>query len=89
MDIRDRMWRFHAACADADMPETTRLASTVDTWWPHILVFLQCGSPTPGPRASTGSSEVKRVGCGFTNMDNYERRIMAHIALTRAASPAA
>ncbi len=24
-DIRDRMWRFHTACADADMPETTRL----------------------------------------------------------------
>ena len=89
-DIRDRMWRFQAACADADMPETTRLASTVDTWWPHILVFLQLrvtNARTEGFNRII--KQVKRVGCGFTNMTNYERRIMAHIALTRAASPAA
>jgi transposase len=82
-DIRNRMWRFHAACADADMPETTRLASTVDTWWPHILVFLQLrvtNARTEGFNRII--KQVKRVGCGFTNMDNYERRIMAHIALT-------
>ena len=27
--------------------------------------------------------QVERVGCGFVNMDNYRRRIMAHIAVTR------
>jgi transposase len=89
-DIRDRMWRFHTACADADMPETTRLAATVDTWWPHILVFLQLrvtNARTEGFNRII--KQVKRAGCGFRNMDNYERRILAHIALTRAASPAA
>jgi len=25
------------------MPETTRLATTIETWWPHVLVFLQLG----------------------------------------------
>ncbi len=33
--------------------------------------------------------QVKRVGCGFTNMDNYRRRIMAHIAVTRPRLQAA
>jgi transposase len=41
--IRQRLHRFDQACADADMPETTRLATTIETWWPHILVFLQLG----------------------------------------------
>ena len=33
--------------------------------------------------------QTKRVGCGFTNMDNYRRRIMVHIALTRGQRHAA
>jgi hypothetical protein len=28
--------------------------------------------------------QVKRAGCGYRNMDNYERRILTHIALNRA-----
>jgi hypothetical protein len=35
--------RFLTACADAQMPETTRLAATVERWWPEIeasLVFV-------------------------------------------------
>lgn len=85
-DIRARLWRFHNACADADMPETARLAATIDTWWPHILVFLKLrvtNARTEGFNRTI--KQVKRVGCGFRNMDNYERRIMAHIAQTRSA----
>ena len=33
--------------------------------------------------------QTKRVACGFRNMDNYERRIMVHIALTRTRPEAA
>ena len=40
-DIRDRLWRFHNACAEAYLPEAARLAATIDTWWPHIMVFLK------------------------------------------------
>ena len=29
--------------------------------------------------------QTKRVGCGYRNLDNYQRRIMTHIAATRAA----
>ena len=52
--------RFLTACADAGLEETTRLATTVERWWPEI--------------------EIKRVGCGFRNQANYERRIMLHSA---------
>jgi hypothetical protein len=37
---RHRLWRFYDACARAEMPETSRLATTIDTWWPAIAVAL-------------------------------------------------
>jgi transposase len=82
--IRARLWRFYAACADADMPETTRLATTIETWWPAIHVALTeqvTNARTEGFNRII--KQVKRVGCGFRNMDNYRRRIMSHIAVTR------
>src|SRR4051794_35308117 len=30
--IREALWRFYDAAAAADMPETTRLATTIETW---------------------------------------------------------
>ncbi len=33
--------------------------------------------------------QTKRVGCGFRNIDNYQRRILAHIAVTRQRPAAA
>ena len=88
--IRHALWRFYSACADANMPETTRLATTIETWWPAILVALLekvTNSRTEGFNRII--KQVKRVGCGFTNMDNYRRRIMAHIAVTRPRLQAA
>lgn len=82
--IRTALWRFYSACAEADMPETTRLATTVETWWPAILVALTeqvTNARTEGFNRII--KQVKRVACGFRNMDNYRRRIMAHIAVTR------
>jgi transposase len=84
--IRDRLWRFYAACATADMPETTRLATTIETWWPHILVFLKLGVTNARTEGfNRVIKNVKRVACGFRNLENYQRRIMTHIAATRAA----
>jgi transposase len=33
--------------------------------------------------------QTKRVACGFRNMDNYQHRILAHIAITRPQPAAA
>jgi transposase len=88
--IRAALWRFYDACAQVNMRETTRLAYTIDTWWPAILVALTenvTNARTEGINRII--KQVKRVGCGFTNMDNYRRRIMAHIAVTRPRLQAA
>ncbi len=88
--IRAALSRFYNACAQANMRETTRLATTIETWWPAILVALTenvTNARTEGFNRII--KQVKRVGCGFTNMDNYRRRIMAHIAVTRPRLQAA
>jgi transposase len=88
--IRAALWRFYNACANANMRETTRLALTIETWWPAILVALTehvTNARTEGFNRII--KQVKRVACGFTNMDNYRRRIMAHIAVTRPRLQAA
>jgi transposase len=88
--IRQALWRFYTACAAVDMPETTRLATTIETWWPAILVALTeqvTNARTEG--FNRVIKQVKRVACGFRNMDNYRRRIMSHIAVTRPRLQAA
>jgi transposase len=88
--IRQALWRLYTACADANMTETTRLATTIETWWPAILVAVRekvTNSRTEGFNRLI--KQVKRVACGFVNMDNYRRRIMAHIAVTRPRLQAA
>ena len=72
------------------MPETSRLATTVETWWPAILVAIQTGvtnARTEGYNRTI--KQVKRVACGFRNMDNFQRRILTHIAITRPREQAA
>jgi transposase len=88
--IRHRLWRFYQACASADMDETTRLATTIETWWPAIHIALAeqvTNARTEGYNRII--KQVKRVGCGFRNIDNYQRRIMTHIAVTRPRRQAA
>ena len=81
-----RLTRFPTACAVADMPETTRLATTIERWWPEIEGFLELAvtnARTEG--CNRVIKQIKRVACGFRNQDNYERRIMLHSAALRAA----
>ena len=85
-DTAHRWSRFLAACITADMPETTRLAGTILTWWPEIEGFLE-------PRITNARTEgcnrvikqIKRVACSFRNKANYERRIMSRSAALQAA----
>ena len=48
--IRWALADFYEAVLDAHLPEATRLAGTIERWWPAILVALTAASPTPGPR---------------------------------------
>ena len=78
-NISDRLWRFYRWCADADIPELTTLAETIDTWWPAIEVFLTTrltNARTEGTNRLI--KQVKRAACGFRNRDNYRRRVRLH-----------
>jgi transposase len=71
---------------DADMPEATRLAGTIEKWWPEIEGFLELGKTNARTEGyNRVIKQIKRVACGFRNQDNYERRIMLHSAAHRAA----
>jgi transposase len=78
-DIGQRLWAFYTWCADADIPELTALAETIETWWPAIEVFLTTGltnARTEGINRLI--KQVKRAACGFRNRDNYRRRVRLH-----------
>jgi transposase len=88
--IRWRLADFYEAAIDAQLSEATRLAETIQTWWPAILVALTenvSNARTEG--FNRVIKQTKRVGCGFRNMINYQRRILTHIAVTRPQRPAA
>jgi len=88
--IRWRLADFYDAVIDADMAETSRLATTIQTWWPAVLVALTeqvSNARTEGFNRII--KQVKRVGCGYRNMTNYRRRILTHIAVTRPCRSAA
>ncbi|MGI5139257.1 ISL3 family transposase [Streptomyces sp. CA-106110] len=36
-------WKFLTWCANSDIPEVTKLAATVDRWWPEIAAFIDTG----------------------------------------------
>jgi transposase len=88
--IRWRLADFYEAAIDAQLPETIRLAETIQTWWPAILVALTedaTNARTEGFNRII--KQTKRVGCGYRNMINYQRRILSHIAVSRPQKSAA
>jgi transposase len=88
--IRSRLADFYEAAIDAHLPEATRLAKTVETWWPAILIALThnvSNARTEGFNRII--KQTKRVGCGFRSQVNYQRRILSHIAVTRPQRSAA
>ncbi|HET7327165.1 MAG TPA: ISL3 family transposase [Nocardioidaceae bacterium] len=75
-DISHRLYRFYSWCATADVPEITRLAQTVEDWWPEIEAF--CRTRITNARTEGTNRLIKDVGrraCGFRNPDNQRRRV--------------
>ena len=88
--IRRRLADFYEAAIEAQLPEANRLVGTISTWWPAVLVALThdvTNARTEGFNRII--KQVKRAGCGYRNMDNYQRRILSHIAVTRPQKSAA
>jgi transposase len=78
-EIRDRLWAFYQWCADAQIPELTTLAETIESWWPAIEVFLTTGITNARTEGTNRLiKQVKRAACGFRNRENYRRRVRLH-----------
>ena len=78
-EIRDRLHTFYRWCADAQIPELTTLAETIETWWPAIEVFLTTGLTNARTEGTNRLiKQVKRAACGFRNRENYRRRVRLH-----------
>ena len=67
-------------CADADIPELTRLATTIDSWPTELLASFDTGGISNGPTEAINLliKKIKRVGHGFRNFDNYRLRLLLH-----------
>ena len=65
-DIGRRLWAFYRWCPDADIPELTTLAETIETWWPAIEVFLTTGLTNARTEGTNWLiTQVKRAARGF------------------------
>ena len=89
--IRRRLADFYEAAIDAQLPEAARLAGTdpdLVAGNPHLL-SLEDVDNARTERFNRIIKQTKRVGCGYRNMINYQRRILSHIAVTRPQRSAA
>jgi transposase len=78
-EIRDRLYAFYRWCADADIPELTTLAETIETWWPAVAVFLATGITNARTEGTNRLiKQVKRADSGFRNREDYRRRVRLH-----------
>jgi len=76
-EIRERLDVFYSHAARVAVPELTRLATTIETWWPQVEAFLQLrvtNARTEG--YNTNIKLIKRTARGFRSQANYQRRIL-------------
>ncbi len=75
-DISEALHRFNTWCADSQVPELHRLATTIEAWWPEVLGFLQTRLTNAGTEATNRTVKTAaRTAYGFRNLDNQRRRV--------------
>jgi transposase len=74
------LYRWLAYCAEADIPELTRVARTIDSWRAEFLAYFDTDGISNGPTEAVNLliKKIKRVGHGFRNFDNYRLRLLLH-----------
>jgi transposase len=86
---RRRLVVFLQHCADADVPELTRLARTIDRWRPEILDYHTCGGASNGRVENVHmlAEKIRRNSHGFTNHTNYRRRLIGRLGIKWVTIP--
>jgi len=71
--------RFHQTVLAAELPEATRLAHTLDAWWPRSSASSSPGTPTPAPKPTNRMiKDAGQIAFGFRNLDHQRRRVRFH-----------
>ena len=78
------LYRLLVHCADAHVPELTRLARTLDAWRGELLAAFDHPGISNGPTEAINLiiKKIKRVGHGFRNLQNYRLRLLLHCGVT-------
>lgn len=69
---------FFQHAADANVPELTRLANTIDRCSAEVLAFHTTGGASNGPTEAVNLliEKIRRIGHGYRNFNNYRRRLL-------------
>jgi transposase len=87
-EISNRLYAFYDRCARADVPEVTRLARTIDAWWPQVLAFIDTGITNARTEATNRMvTDAARIAFGFRNLENQRRRVRLHCKRTIISQP--
>ncbi|MGA7270029.1 MAG: transposase, partial [Acidimicrobiia bacterium] len=75
---RRRMIAFYTWCADAEVPELTRLARTISRWSELIFNYHRTGGASNGRTENLHMliEKTRRQAHGFRNLTNYRRRLI-------------
>jgi transposase len=87
-EISNRLFAFYDWCARADVPEVTRVARTVEAWWPQILAFIDTGITNARTEATNMMiKDAARIAFGFRNLDSQRRRVGLRCKKTIISQP--
>jgi transposase len=77
------LWTFYRWCADTDITELHRLATTIQDWWPQIEAFIQTGITNAASEGVNWLIKLEtRDAFGFRNPIN--QRLRSRYASIRA-----
>jgi transposase len=74
------LYRWLTYCADSEIPELARLATTIDSWRSELLAYFTTGGISNGPTEAINLliKKIKRTGHRFRNFDNYRLQLLLH-----------
>ena len=85
-----RLVRFYGYVAEAEVPELTRLATTISRWEQEVLSFHVTGISTgPVEAQNLVTEKIRRIGHGFRNFENYRLRLLLHSGVQWETRPTA
>jgi transposase len=92
-NLQQARWRlvhFYEYVAEAEVPELTRLATTVSRWEQEILNFHVTRISTgPVEAQNLVTEKIRRIAHGMRNFENYRLRLLLHSGVQWDTRPTA